>query len=338
MATSGNLASRCFRPRSSSLSSASGNLASSSPDLCLMVDPVHEVVCHQARPAGVLNVLLTCQNVVHVAWQRPTRAEQIDLEHQQIVIAGMVQKVLQWRIGDETAIPKIVGADPDHWQRGRQGAARHDVLGQDCRLCVIEIDKIAVEHIHGTRRIAHGARIEQVKVHQAQQRLAQRRVAVDAGCRFGAARAEPRVRYIGLEEPGLPQHRGEHRRPRIPKLARVVAIRGDQPDVARGDRLPEIPQAFQSTLRRVAGDDRRIDATNGHAGNPVRLKSSLVQALVYSCLIGAQRATALQHERVSVDAVRPPALRPCSDRRNRACVHHCSSVLVPTGKPVFNHA
>ena len=56
-------------------------------------------------------------------------------------------------------------------------------------------------------------------------------------------------------------------------------------------------------FRLVAGDDGGVDGTDGDAGHPVGLKSSLVQGLIDASLIGPERAAALQDEADTVDAL-----------------------------------
>jgi hypothetical protein len=59
-----------------------------------------------------------------------------------------------------------------------------------------------------------------------------------------------------------------------------------------GDRAPEFAQRIDATLRRIAGDDRRIDGANRDSGNPIGMQISFGQGLVNACLIGAERAAA----------------------------------------------
>jgi hypothetical protein len=56
----------------------------------------------------------------------------------------------------------------------------------------------------------------------------------------------------------------------------------------------------------VPGDDRGIDAADRNAGDGIGLQSGLVQCLIDTGLIGAQRAAALQDQGDVVAAVRVP--------------------------------
>ena len=54
--------------------------------------------------------------------------------------------------------------------------------------------------------------------------------------------------------------------------------------------LPEIRQSLQSLLWRIAGDQPGIDSANGCPNDPVGLDAGLVQCLVDTDLIRAERA------------------------------------------------
>src|SRR6516165_7118533 len=60
--------------------------------------------------------------------------------------------------------------------------------------------------------------------------------------------------------------------------------------------LPEIRQSLQSLLWRIAGDQPGIDSANGCPNDPVGLDAGLVQCLVDTDLIRAERAAPLQDE------------------------------------------
>ena len=59
---------------------------------------------------------------------------------------------------------------------------------------------------------------------------------------------------------------------------------------------PELTQPFEPLVRRVTGDQGRIDGANGGADHPVRLDAALVQRVVDTPLVGAQGAAALKHK------------------------------------------
>ena len=95
--------------------------------------------------------------------------------------AAILEDMLQRRVGDQAAVPVIVGADLDHRQRRRQGAARHDVLRDDFGLRAVEIDEVAVPHVDRADGVAHRRAVEEVEIDQAEQRLPQRRGVVEGG-------------------------------------------------------------------------------------------------------------------------------------------------------------
>ncbi len=64
--------------------------------------------------------------------------------------------------------------------------------------------------------------------------------------------------------------------------------------------IPEVVQPLDPAFRRIAGDQRRIDGADRHAGDPVRREPFLGEAIVDASLIGAQGAAALQHQDAAV--------------------------------------
>jgi hypothetical protein len=63
------------------------------------------------------------------------------------------------------------------------------------------------------------------------------------------------------------------------------------------DRVPKLAQRINATLRRIAGDDRRIDGADRDSGNPIGMQIGLGQRLINASLIGAERAAALEQQR-----------------------------------------
>ena len=55
-------------------------------------------------------------------WQRPARAEQVDLEDQEIAIDLGIQHEIQRRVGGKAAIPIVLAVDDDGGKTRRQGA------------------------------------------------------------------------------------------------------------------------------------------------------------------------------------------------------------------------
>src|SRR5262249_55188119 len=59
------------------------------------------------------------------------------------------------------------------------------------------------------------------------------------------------------------------------------------------DRVPKLAQRINATLRRIAGNDRRIYGADRDSGNPIGMQIGLGQRLINSRLIGAERPAAL---------------------------------------------
>ena len=74
---------------------------------------------------------------------------------------------------------------------------------------------------------------------------------------------------------------------------------------AGGHLRPKTRAAGRRGLGRVAGDDRSVDGADRDAGDPVGMKSGFGQRLVDACLIGAERAAALQKQGNAVERQTP---------------------------------
>src|SRR5579871_1351963 len=95
------------------------------------------------------------------------------------------------------------------------------------------------------------------------------------------------------EEPGPAEHeRCKGARPATRAIGRTCGK--DRP--GRGNPLPEIPEALDAPLRRIAGDDRGIDRADGDSGDPVREVVRQRERLVDAGLIAAERTAALEDE------------------------------------------
>src|SRR5262245_7502699 len=98
---------------------------------------------------------------------------------------------------------------------------------------------------------------------------------------------KPGVGKTRCEESGLP---AQHRHPRashVAGLAKVIAVRGEGPDLAFGDLLPERAQLAQSAMWWIAGDDRGVDRPDRDPRHPVRFDPRLVHGLIDAGLVGA---------------------------------------------------
>src|SRR5450755_2179630 len=62
------------------------------------------------------------------------------------------------------------------------------------------------------------------------------------------------------------------------------------------DGFPELPQFFDTLLRRIAGDQCSVHGTDRNAGNPIRMEVSFGESLIDAGLIGAERPAALQQQ------------------------------------------
>jgi len=102
----------------------------------------------------------------------PRAPEKIDLENESVERVVLVEDILQRGVGDDPAVPEMVGADLHHGQRRGEGAARHDVLRPDRFVLVVEIREVAGQHVHRAHRKACSLFVEQREIDQLFERLA----------------------------------------------------------------------------------------------------------------------------------------------------------------------
>ena len=218
-----------------------------------------------ARARGIEDVLQARRDLGDVVRQGPPRVEQVDLKHERVQAVLVIQQILQRRVRDDAAVPVMVVADLDAWERGRQRAARHDVFRSDRFVRVVEERQIAGRDVDRADREMDLAGVDQAEVHHFVQRLAQRRGVVVRRRSDGARRAEQGSREARLEEIGLAQRRAHQRRGGVAHLAEDVAVGRVGPNFARRDPAPEFGQPFQAPLQRVAGDQRGVDGADRDA-------------------------------------------------------------------------
>src|SRR5262245_35004324 len=133
------------------------------------------------RPAGILNLLLSRQDVIEIARQLAARAPQVDLEYERVQAGIALHHPLQRRVRDETAVPIEFAIHLDGGTAGRQRPARHDVLGPDRVGGRVEIHEVAAADIDGADTEPHLAGIDAIEVDESFQRAAQRGGVVPAG-------------------------------------------------------------------------------------------------------------------------------------------------------------
>src|SRR5690606_22445066 len=79
--------------------------------------------------------------------------------------------------------------------------------------------------------------------------------------------------------------------------------------------LPESPELADALGGRIAGDDGRVDGTDGDARHPVGMDAGCGKRLVDAGLVGAEGAAALKDERDALERKTLLAARcagPCS--------------------------
>ena len=194
----------------------------------------------------------------------------------------------------------MLAVDLDRRKAGRQRAARHDVAHVEPLLGGVEVGEVAGTYVDGGDRKAQLAGIEALEVDETLERFLERRRIVIADRGERAARLQRRRWQARREEAG---HAEEERLRCRKAIEPAVGVRIGSPHRLRdggADELPELPQARDALVRRVAGDQRAVDAADGDAGDPARGDAFVGERLEHARLVGTERAAALQHEHVLV--------------------------------------
>src|SRR5213075_3587600 len=85
--------------------------------------------------------------------QRPARAEQVDLEDQEVAGGLRIQYIIQRRVGRDATVPEMLAVNFDgrkaRWQRARgHDMFRSNFLAQLPEFEIIEVPEIAAGHAH----------------------------------------------------------------------------------------------------------------------------------------------------------------------------------------------
>ena len=247
--------------------------------------------------ARIADLLLALDRIEKIARQRPSRAEQIDLEDAHFRRRRrLVQHILQRRIGDDAAIPEIIRADPDRRQAGRQRARGQYMLELELFLGLVEESEIAGADIDGADTEPWALTIEIVEIDKLTQAADQRLGRIIAERCRPIGRHQDRRWEAGLEKSRHPEIKTEQR-------TRIVENGAVQPVShqwyalqSRRHTLPEVAQPLDAVLRRIAGDDGPVDGADRNASDPIGRQSMLTKGFEGPGLIGAERPAALQDE------------------------------------------
>ena len=164
------------------------------------------------------------------------------------------------------------------------------------RSLAVEVDRVALADVGRADTEAHVFRVEQLEIDQPHERGPQRRRVVEAERAFRAPGLQPGRRHArGIEAVDPGGDAGE-RAPLVEDAAGEIAVEQRLGGDAVGDQLPELAQALDPPLRRIAGNDGAVDRTDRDAGDPVRQIAPLRQGLVDAGLIGTECAAALEHK------------------------------------------
>src|SRR5258708_7180136 len=207
---------------------------------------------------------------------------------------------LQRRVGHQTSVPIMLAFDFNRGKTGGKCAACHHVLRLD-RVCRrIEVDEISRPDVDRTHAKAEQAGVEAVEIDQALQCTLKLTRVVEAGCLERPPWLQPWRARPGREEAVGPLHKRQVRAELIQQVARAVAFcrcpAEPMPRRIRSHLGPELPKSITPRVRRIAGDDGRVNASNRNAGNPIRFYKGFGQGFVHPGLIRTERTTALQYQ------------------------------------------
>jgi hypothetical protein len=232
--------------------------------------------------AGVTDLLLPRHHLEHVARKLATSAPQVDLEGHGVAPRLLLDHPLQGRVRDEAAVPVVLAFDLDRGKTGRQRAARHDVLGADRVRRAVEIDEIAGAHVDRPDAETCDASIQAVEIHQMLERALEIFGVIEAGGLDRPAGLQPRRHRPHGEKSACSvreRHGGAHL---AEKIARGIASRESEicvpekrPKPVRGHLGPKLAQPIDAGIRRIAGNDGRIDRPDRDASDPVGMYAGL---------------------------------------------------------------
>jgi hypothetical protein len=242
-----------------------------------------------AGAAGVLDLLVLVEHVQHAFGLAAVGIPDLDRKDHRTAARLVVQHRLDRRIGIDAAIPVRLAVDAHRRKRRRQRARRHHVRGHQRLLAAVEIAHRAGARVDRADREPHMLVVDVIEIDQRVDGAAQRAGLIkgrvlDADPRIGI----PPRRQVRFKESGyaLPDGHGVGDGARHGRKSQRVLLHA----------VPELAQAVEPVLRRVAGDDGAVDGAYRGADHPVRLQAGFVHGLVHAQLVGAQRAAALQDQ------------------------------------------
>src|SRR6516165_3184228 len=160
----------------------------------------------------------------------------------------------------------------------------------------IEIRCVAGSYVDSADTEAHVASTNKVEVNEASERCAERIDIVDAERTGRAFWHERRRRHSWRKKAGHTYDRaqGGTRTSKAPMQCPEDRMR--RHGGARRHAVPEATQARDALLRWITGNQRAVDGTDRHPGDPVGRTACLGQPFEYPCLVCAERSAALKHE------------------------------------------
>src|SRR5262249_561452 len=143
----------------------------------------------------------------------------------------------------------------------------------------------------------------------------------------------PECGRIGLEKSGNAAGKG---RPIRPCVGNSRPGRCKRPRIGPLHLPPKLIELSEAILRCVSCNDAGVDGTDRGANDPIRFDARLVQRLVYTDLVGAERSTALEDEHHLSLGIRAKFIDCISNHCLRRAIHrglpHICKRAVARGK------
>src|SRR5262249_2579718 len=250
-----------------------------------------------AIAAGIDDLLLPYLDCDHVLRQFATRIPKVDLEGERVAPRARAEHPFERRIRDQAAVPKIFVADLGRRETRRQRTRGGDMFESDLVRGVVEIGEIAAAHFDRADAKAHLAGIDTLEIDQTLECRTQQRVVVIARSLRTAGRPNGWRWQARHKEIRRTEQQDIYGTSLIEKLMLVVA-EFDLSEIGYAEWrsrhcVPKFAQRVHPLLRRIAGDDRRVNGADRDSGNPVGMQIGLDQCLINARLISPERAAPL---------------------------------------------
>ncbi len=160
---------------------------------------------------------------------------------------------------------------------------------RDVPMTIVEVHRVAGSHLDGAHRQPHRVVVDEIEIDELVERALQRLGIVEAEGARAARFGEIGRRHARREEAADAEGDRAESADAVEREAQRVE-RGRQEERRCGrDAIPERAQPLDAPCRRIAGDERRVDRADRHAGDPIGREARFGETFVCSGLVCAQR-------------------------------------------------